>query len=258
MTCDPGVLMAGTQYYWRVVATDNHGASTSGAVWRFRTTLGSNHPPSRPSAPSPNDGAVDVPAATTLSWVGGDPDAGDTVTYDVYLEAADSSPDPLVCEDMVTTTCDPGTLVPGRQYYWVVVATDNRGVSTASPIWRFRTAITANLVPDEPSDPSPGDGAGDVPVSTTLSWLGGDPDAGDSVTYDVYLDANDSTPRTLVCSDLGTAMCHSGILAGSTRHYWQVVATDNHGASTAGPVWSFVTRRTVYLPLVLSGHSSAP
>lgn len=32
-----GILAASTNYYWKVVAKDNHGGISSGNVWRFRT-----------------------------------------------------------------------------------------------------------------------------------------------------------------------------------------------------------------------------
>lgn len=33
----PGTLAAGTDYYWRVYATDEHGSATTGPIWHFRT-----------------------------------------------------------------------------------------------------------------------------------------------------------------------------------------------------------------------------
>jgi len=36
-TYDPGTLSYDTKYYWKIVATDNHGASTSGPLWDFTT-----------------------------------------------------------------------------------------------------------------------------------------------------------------------------------------------------------------------------
>jgi len=36
-TCDPGTLAYDTHYYWYAVATDNHGASSTGDTWDFTT-----------------------------------------------------------------------------------------------------------------------------------------------------------------------------------------------------------------------------
>jgi hypothetical protein len=38
--CDPGTLSYGTDYYWYVVATDNHSATTTGPTWDFTTMEG--------------------------------------------------------------------------------------------------------------------------------------------------------------------------------------------------------------------------
>jgi len=231
--CDPGTLSPGTHYYWRVVAGDEHGATTTGPIWDFTTY---NNPPNTPSNPSPADGATDQSSDVDLSWTGGDPD-GDSVTYDVYLEANDSTPGVLVCNDAASASCDPGTLSHGTHYYWRVVARDEHGATTTGPIWDF---TTYNNPPNTPSNPSPVDGATDQSSDVDLSWTGGDPD-GDSVTYDVYLEANDSTPDVLVCNDAASASCDPGTLGDGTHYYWQVVARDEHGATTMGQVWEFIT-----------------
>jgi hypothetical protein len=101
-----------------------------------------NHPPNTPSNPSPADGATDQSIDVNLNWTGGDPNPGDSVTYDVYFEVGDSTPDELVCLDVTNTFCDPGMLSHGMHYYWQVVATDSHGATRTGPTWDFTTAAT--------------------------------------------------------------------------------------------------------------------
>lgn len=98
----------------------------------------SNSPPNLPTNPSPVDGAADQSLDVGLSWAGGDLD-GDTVTYDVYFEADDNTPDVLVSNDQPGTTYDPGTLIPSTCYYWRVVARDERGATIGGLVWDFAT-----------------------------------------------------------------------------------------------------------------------
>jgi len=112
--------------------------------------------------------------------------------------------------------------------------------------------FTVNHPPHSPTDPSPPDGATNQPLALTLAWTGGDPN-GDLVTYDVYLDADDSAPQTLVCDDVADASCDPGDLALDTLYYWQVVATDEHGLTTTGPVWAFTTTALICEELIANG-----
>lgn len=128
--------------------------------------------PHRPADPFPLDGETNQPVEVTLSWGGGDPD-GDSVTYDVYFEAGDSTPDELVCTGTITTSCHLEGLQYGTQYYWRVVATDEHGVWTTGPVWGFTTLPLPNVPPEAPSSPSPVDRAVNQPLTVTLSWAGG-------------------------------------------------------------------------------------
>ena len=101
-------------------------------------TIYTNDPPNLPSNPDPYDGKTNVNINTALSWTCSDPD-GDSLTYDVYLEANDSTPDILVSDDQTETTYDPETLATGATYYWQIIAEDNYGASTSGPVWQFRT-----------------------------------------------------------------------------------------------------------------------
>ncbi|MCG2826397.1 MAG: right-handed parallel beta-helix repeat-containing protein, partial [Thermoplasmatales archaeon] len=94
-----------------------------------------NNPPNIPSNPSPSNSVTGQNITVDLSWTGGDPDAGDTVTYDVYFDSTDGST--LVSNDQTGTTYDPGTLSYNTHYYWKIIATDNHNESTKGPVWDF-------------------------------------------------------------------------------------------------------------------------
>jgi hypothetical protein len=98
----------------------------------------------------------------------------------------------------------------------------------------------ANSSPNTPGNPTPPDGSLDQGINVTLSWQGGDPDSGDTVTYDVYFGTSSNPP--LVSSGQTGTTYNPGTLNYLTFSYWKIVATDNHGASSLSPVWSFVTQ----------------
>jgi hypothetical protein len=111
------------------------------------TILSENNPP-YVRDPNPGDGDTNVPVDADLSWTGGDPDYGDVVTYDVYFEAGDSSPDVKVSSGQFETSYDPGTLDYDTRYYWKIVAEDNKGAVTEGEIWEF---TTSSLITNPPN-----------------------------------------------------------------------------------------------------------
>jgi parallel beta-helix repeat protein len=117
--------------------------------------------------------------------------------------------------------------------------TENDGDSDSMTKVDYITVTKANEAPFTPTNPSPFDGATDVPVDADLSWNGGDPDAGDTETYDVYFGT--STSPLLVAENHTGTTYDQGMLDYSTEYYWQIVAKDNHGAFNESAVWSFVT-----------------
>ena len=238
----PGELINDTKYYWQIIIWDEYGASTSGAIWSFTTELEPNQPPYTPSNPVPGNGATDVSIYTDVSWSGGDPE-NDNVTYDVYF-GTNSQP-PKVVSNQSTNSYDPGTLQFDTIYYWQIVAWDEYGLSTIGPIWDFTTRD--NNPPNTPRNPNPSDGEIDVSIYETLSWLGGDPD-GDSVRYDVYFGTSSPPPK--VVSNQSGSNYNPGTLEFGTKYYWKIVAWDEFGYSTTGPIWNFTTRTNAppYIP----------
>lgn len=225
-----------TMYYWKIVAWDDLGESTSSPVWSFKTE--DNAPPFPPGNPEPMDDATDVDVNAWLSWDGGDPD-GDFVTYDVYF--GDSYPPPFVIGNQTDMTFDPGTLDFDTGYYWRIVSWDYLGLMMAGNHWNFTTSSIPNNPPYVPSDPTPEDGATMVDIDADLSWVCGDPDEGDTVVYDVFFEAGDPDPDVKIADDISETSFDPGLLENGTVYYWWVKAVDNHYAVSNGPVWSFTT-----------------
>jgi len=231
----------GTLYYWKIKAWDINSGPTAGLVWHFQT----NSLPYQPNNPTPSNGSTNVSINTDLSWTGGDPDPGDTVTYDVYFGTS-SNPSHVVYNQSGLSYNPPGDLLYNTLYYWRIVAWDNHGASTAGSLWHFTTGPLQNYPPNVPSSPFPANGSTSVSVNVDLSWQGGDPDSGDTVTYDVYFGTSSSPP--IVVHNQSSLIYDPGTLAYYTYYYWKIVAWDNHGASTAGPRWQFRTTYAVNHP----------
>ncbi|MBX7044739.1 MAG: hypothetical protein K1X86_02790 [Ignavibacteria bacterium] len=98
-----------------------------------------------------------------------------------------------------------------------------------------------NRYPNAPSNPRPSNGAINVShFGVTLSWTCSDPDANDTLRYDVRYGSTNNPTDTLVKNVLNTA-ADLGILDTNRTIFWKVTAKDNHGLSKEGPVWSFTT-----------------
>jgi len=229
------------------------GCSPGGDVLLIKLGGETNNPPNTPSNPSPSNHATTVSINADLSWTGGDPNAGETVTYDVYFGT--SATPPLVSNDQPGTTYDPGTLAYNTKYYWKITATDNHAVSAIGPLWNLTTETPPppNNPPNTPSNPTPSDLATGILIKDVdLSWTSGDPDPEDTVTYDVYFGNNPTPPLSETigpCPATQLPMTYDpGTLVNHVTYFWKIVARDNHGVTTEGPLWDFTTAREEEVP----------
>jgi hypothetical protein len=209
----PATLSAGTLYYWRVVAR-NSGGSTSSATWSFTTQVAG------PVLVSPANGATGVSVTPTLSWSAS---AGAT-SYDVYFGTSSSPP---LATNTAGTSYAPATLSGGTLYYWRVVA-NNSGGSASSATWSFTTQVAGPVLV------SPANGATGVSVTPALSWNA----SNGATSYDVYFGTSSSPPLATNTSGTGYA---PGTLSGGTLYYWRIVAK-NSGGSASSATWSFTTQ----------------
>jgi hypothetical protein len=241
---DPGTMEQGETYYWKINAEDDEGASTMGPTWKF--TVWENSIPNYPENPNPPDDAEDVDVNVVLSWTCTDPDY-DPLTFDVYFEPNDGTPDELVSENQTETTYYPGTLDYYTHYYWRIFAWDSSGAVRYGYIWDFETGGEPNNPPNAPENPYPADGATVMNVEVDLSWSCSDPD-GDDLMYDVYFEAENPNPEELVSNDQTSTTFDPGELNTQTTYYWQIIAIDEHGALCPGPIWHFTTHEEINYP----------
>ena len=247
-----GVINYNNLYYRQILA-----GSDLPSLTNSKNMLGplgrANLPPYQPTNESPVNGSIDVYFDMDLSWTGGDPD-GDPVTYDVYF-GTNSSSLPMVSNNQSAITYDPGIMNYNTTYYWKIIAWDNQSAFNESLLWEFTTEEEQNHPPYQPSNPYPANGSTGVRLDEHLNWTGGDPD-GDPVTYDVYFGTNSSS-LPMVSINQSATIYDPGTLNSSTPYYWQIVAWDNIGLFTEGPIWKFTTAGNFppYPPIIISGPS---
>lgn len=129
-----------------------------------------------------------------------------------------------------------------------VVVSGSVGVSKMSCApFKLKPLGDIDHSPFVPSNPDPEDGETDVDVHHDLSWDGGDPDSGDTVTYDIYFGTqNPLNPPyydTIGPFDYDYTPIPYNLpeLNYETAYFWKIVARDNHDLSTIGPAWYFTT-----------------
>jgi len=231
-------------YYWKVIGFIA-GEEYPGPIWSFSTKSapgGDYSPPTEPTAPNPAHNSQDQTAGLlVLSWTGDTQQRDDKVLYDIYM-SSESPPSIKIATGIQKTNFTAVGLVNSTDYYWQIIASDGNA-TTRGAIWKFSTigTGTGNTKPNQPSDPSPLDGGLGIGLSTTLSWTGGDLDTADNVTYSILL-ATNSTPTTPLVSGLSAENYSISGLSEGTNYYWQIIATDNNGATNTSDVWSFTTQ----------------
>jgi hypothetical protein len=89
--------------------------------------------------PFPANDATRQSLNVYLVWSHTEDPEGDDYIFKVYLEADDETPDELIGETTGQFWVPPFTLHLNTQYYWQVVAVDERGTINDGPVWTFRT-----------------------------------------------------------------------------------------------------------------------
>jgi hypothetical protein len=171
----PGVpLVIGTTYAWRVVAKNSQGAELSSPPWTF--TVGA----AKPINLFPANGALAVIPSVTFNW----DDCAGADHYNIYIAQGTVLPGSPTATITDSEYKPPVDLVALSTYTWRVDAVSPAGDVTPSDVVQFATG-TITGVPDQVTGMNPADGAVNVKVDVTLTWL---PAAG-AASYRIYLGA---------------------------------------------------------------------
>ena len=128
-----------TTYYWKVVAKDLAGDSSSSPVWKFKTRHEFNAPPYIPKNPDPENNETSIPINNViLQWTGGDPDGFSMVNYDVQFgEYLDSLK--IISVNIPDSSLQLSLLKYDKKYFWQIISKDHYGSITEGPVWSFET-----------------------------------------------------------------------------------------------------------------------
>jgi len=240
---EPGPLMYGTAYYWRIddVNEAESDAPCCVSVWQFSTAdfIASHSPAHR---------TTDIGWPAILSWVS----SGPALWYDVYFgedenAVAQATPDSAgIYRGQQTadeTAFNTGNLHPNKIYFWRIDGVDSAHTQNVwkGKVWQFSTA-------DFIASHSPANRTTGVGWPINLSW---EP-RGPGLDYDVYFgdDENDvaqATPDSvgIYCGQQmdGETTFDTGNLKPNTTYFWRIDGVDSAHAQNVwkGTVWQFST-----------------
>jgi len=225
---NPGTLAYNTQYYWRIVSWDNHGASSSSPLWSFTTQTLTNNPPSVPGVPS---GPVSLFTGNIGRYFASTSDSdGDLVQYQFDWNASGShyyTGWTLLVASGESVNKTRSWLVSGT-YVVKVRARDMHGLVSG---WSDGLTVTvafnqAPIVPGVPSGPV------DLVAGNTGKYFASTSDSdGDLVQYQFDWNASGSHYYTgwtlLVASGESVNKTRSWLVSGT--YVVKVRARDMHG-----------------------------
>ncbi|RXQ90954.1 hypothetical protein EO244_12685 [Ancylomarina salipaludis] len=241
-------LKSHTKYFWKVVASDEDGASAESEVRYFTTK---NSAPAISGLEFPANEATDVEKSISLKWTAADAD-GDVLKYTVYLSKENSFAEADIVASDILESEFAVDLDGHTQYFWKIVATDTEGATIESDVASF---TTSNTLPSKAELTSPVNGFDQVSLSTKLVWSAATDADQDAVSYTVFYGTNEEINENYPYKkDFTETELTLSNLRGNTTYYWKVIAIDSEGGKTSSDVFSFSTINTIPTAPVLSSE----
>ncbi|MDR6841141.1 hypothetical protein [Pseudoxanthomonas sacheonensis] len=253
-------------YYWRGIATDEHGAQTQTPARSFRVSTG-NQAPTEPTIVSPAPGSdVTTPGAALLRVNNATDADGDVMRYVFEIDTVNTfdssnrqSSGAIPADSSGITGWQVTGLTENEHYYWRAKASDGRADSG----WVVGDFVldASNDAPTTPVVANPGDRAWAATLTPMFEVHPSIDPEDDEVHYrfEVYRDAALTNLVASGTSNTGTWQPTTS-LVDKTTHYWRVRAED---ASNNASAWSttsvlFVSTGTYVAPILyMSGLGNA-
>ena len=231
-------LAAGDTRHYRVSAINTNGAGTASNV--DSATTGT----SVPGAPTGLTATASGATAINLSWSAPGSTGGSAITgYKIEVSANGTSnwTDQVADTNSTATTYAHTGLAAGDTRHYRVSAINANGAGTASNV---ASATTGTTVPGAPTGLT---ATASGTTAINLSWSAPASTGGSAITgYKIEVSSNGTSSWTnLVAntSNTTTTYAHTGLTAGTTRHY-RVSAINTNGTGTASNVANATTDAT--------------
>jgi uncharacterized protein YjdB len=234
----PSGLEEGTQYYWRVNASNSAGSSGWSAVWSFSTKEKVN-PPSPPQLLGPLHESVGLSGKTTFTWTKSETALGYGLQVSKDQNFAVNQVD---LSNISSESTEVISLEKGVTFYWRVYAFNEGGNSGYSEVWKFETLALPNM----PQLLSPINGKKDLATNPTLVWEGG---SGTDFYRLQVSKTKDFSQNLIDISNLLETSFNLENLEEGMTYYWRVRATNAAGNSSYSATWEFATEKPLRAPV---------
>ncbi|MHC4580875.1 MAG: LamG domain-containing protein [Planctomycetota bacterium] len=225
----PDGLVPGTTYYWRIdeVNETEPNSPWKGEIWSFGV------PPNTAYNPDPADGAEFVEAGTVFTWTPGFGAKLHTVYMGTNFDEVSNATAGMPAGSASFT---PAALEAEKVYYWRVDEMD--------PPFTYKGDIWSFTTPGAVGNPEPANGAADVSMIATLSWIPAD----NATSHELYFgtdpgavdSATTASPEYVGPRALGAESYDPGGLAWHSSYAWRV--DEVYPTETVkGLVWTFTT-----------------
>lgn len=230
-------LVASTQYWWHVNASNAGGTSSYSTARTFTTGAGPTPPPPPlpPTLVSPANTATGQLTSPVLTWA----TAGTNVTsYRLQVSTSSSFGSTVVDVNGVVSTNYTPVLSTGTTYYWHVLS--NNAVTNGGYSETF-SFTTVPAVPAAPVLSSPANAATGQSITPSLVWL----TSPGATSYGLQV-ATDAGFSSLVVNLTGlSGLSYVPNLTTGTTYYWHVNANNSGGTSSYSSTRTFTTVPTV-------------